>query len=437
MFIHRKAELEKLNNSYSSVNSALDIVYGAKNIGKTALVNEFTKDKACIYFSSYEMIPSHFFTHMVNCISKYFYGTNTVGKPFNSFEEVILFLLDQEIKEKLILVLDDFQAILKTDKQALDTLCKYWKKELKKKNIHIIISTSLQFLEYQAKNEIEAFTNNIIKLEYLDFFALKEFFPNINKLDLLYIYSLLGTTPANLKYYNPKIDFTENIVNLFISSNAYLFDYGIKVLKNEIAEVGTYCSILQAIAKGNKKIGDIAKYLDVKSTYLTRYLLKLSDMMVIKKIIPLGEEKNKNSKYGRYEITDNTLIFWFLYIYPNLSLLQQNKLEEVSQIIQEEFIKKTVFQSYKKCIKEIILDKQESIFGYLPKAIAPWWDNSDNTIDIVAHNNKVITFVQILWEDKDIAKIAYGKLKNTSEKFETSLEKKYIIVTKSTFFNMK
>ncbi|AXH11993.1 ATP-binding protein [Halarcobacter bivalviorum] len=437
MFIHRKAELEKLNSSYSSANSALDIIYGVKNVGKTALVNEFAKDKSYIYFSSYEMISSHFFTNMANTISKHFFGVNTVGKPFNSFEEVLLFLFEQNIEEKLLFILDDFQAILKTDKQALDILCKYWKKDLKKKNIHIVVLSSLQFLEYPAKNEIESLTNNIIKLEYLDFFAIKEFFPNLSKLDQLYIYSLLGTTPANLKYYNPKIDFTENIVNLFISSNAYLFEYGVRILKNEISEIGTYCSILYAIAKGHKKIGEIAKELDLKSTYLSRYLLKLNDMMIIKKVIPLGEEKNKNSKYGRYEISDNTLIFWFLYIYPNLQLLQQNELERVSQIIQEEFIKKTVFQSYKKCIKEIIFDKQETIFGYLPKAIGSWWDNSDNTIDVVAHNNKIVTFIQILWEDKDIAKIAYGKLKNTSDKFETSLEKKYIIVTKNTFFNMK
>lgn len=437
MFINRKVELEQLSSSYSGANSALDIIYGAKNVGKTALVNEFSKDKSYIYFSSYEMIASHFFTNMANCISKHFFGVNTVGKPFNSFEEVLLFLLEQKIEEKLLFILDDFQAILKTDKQALEVLCKYWKKEFKKKNIHIIVVSSLQFLEYSSKNEIEIFSNNIIKLEYLDFFAIKEFFPTLNKLDQLYIYSLLGTTPANLKYYNPKIDFTENIVNLFISSNAYLFEYGVRVLKNEITEIGTYCSILHAIAKGYRKIGDIAKELDLKSTYLSRYLLKLLDMMIIKKVIPLGEEKNKNSKYGRYEISDNTMIFWFLYIYPNLHLLQQNEFETVSQIIQEEFIKKSVFQSYKKCIKEIIFDKQEMIFGYLPKAIGSWWDNSDNTIDVVAYNNKLVTFVQILWEDKDVAKIAYGKLKNTSEKFESSLEKKYIIVSKNTFFNMK
>ncbi len=63
--------------------------------------------------------------------------------------------------------------------------------------------------------DLERISNEIIKLEYLNFIAIKDFFPDMNKLDQLYIYSLLGTTPSNLKYYNAKIDFTENIYNLF------------------------------------------------------------------------------------------------------------------------------------------------------------------------------------------------------------------------------
>ena len=437
MFIQRENELNILQSSFNSANSSFDIIYGSKNIGKTTLVNEFTKDKNSLYFSSYEMIPSHFFTNMADVISEYFHGSKTVGKPFNTFEEVLNFLLEQKIDEKLIFVFDDFHIVNRVDKKSLEVLSRVWKKELKKRNIHLILISSSLFLESNFKESLHSCSSNIIKLEYLSFSAIKEFFPNMNKLDQLYVYSLLGTTPANLKYYNSKIEFTDNIFNLFLSSNAYLFEYGSRVLKNEITDIGTYCSILYSISKGNRKIGDIAKDLDVKSTHLTRYLLKLTDMMIIKKITPLNQEQHKNSKYGRYEIQDNTLIFWFLYIFPNLLQLQQNNLEKVGKIIQEEFIKKSVFQSYKKCIKEIIYSKQESIFGYIPKAIGSWWDNSDNTIDVVAYDKKTITFIQILWEDKDVAKIAYGKLKNTSMKFETSLNRKYIIVTKNTFFNMK
>ena len=258
----------------------------------------------------------------------------------------------------------------------------------------------------------------------------------MNRLDQLYVYSLLGTTATNLKFYNPKIEFTENIYNLFLSSNSYLFDYGIRILKAEISDIGTYSSILYAISKENTKVGDIALFLDVKSTHLTRYLQKLIDMMIIEKIVPVGEDKN-SSKFGRYKIIDNTLKFWFSYIYPNLTALQQNRVKEVIKQIEDEFISKTVFLSYKSCIKEFIYKDKESILGYEPNAIGSWWDNQNNTIDLIAYDKKQITFVQILWEDKDVAKISYGKLKTASEKFETSLEKKYVIVTKDTFLNMK
>jgi len=434
MFLHRQKELNLLTSSFNQPTSSLEFLFGAKNSGKTTLLHEYSKKKDKLYFSNYEMIPTQFFTQMANSINNYFYGTN-VTNSFNSFEEVLKFLDKQDIEKKLVIIFDDFQNILKVDKNALQELFKFWKKSFKNKNIQLILSSSLLFSDDYSK-DISRNVTNTIHLSYLDFISIKELFPEMNRLDQLYVYSLLGTTPSNLKYYNPKLDFTENIYNLFLSPNSYLFDYGIRVLKSEISDIGTYSSILHSISKGNTKIGDIANSLEVKSTYLTRYLQKLIDMMIIKKIVPVGEDK-KISKFGRYEIEDSALKFWFSYIYPNLTALQLNDVQEVSKIIQDEFIRKTVFLSYKKCIKEFVNNKQKDVLGYEPTSIGSWWDNNNNSIDLIAYNRKFITFIQILWEDKDMAKISYGELKSASEKFQTSLEKKYIIVTKSTFFNMK
>lgn len=432
MFLQREKELERLEKTYASANSSLNFIFGPKNSGKTSLCLEYKKNKTFIYLSNYEMIPSLFFTNMANTLSQYFHQTNTVGKAFTSFKEILFFLEKQIIQDKMVLIFDDFQHILKVDKEALDALLLFWKRGLKNKNIQLILCSSLLV---EKEEELEKIAN-VMHLGYLDFICIKEFFPEMNRLDQLYVYSLLGTMPSNLKFYNPKIDFTENIFNLFLSSNAYLFDYGIRILKSEISDIGTYSSILHSIANGNKKIGDIAASLELKSTHLTRYLQKLMEMMIIKKNVPIGEDK-KTSKFGRYEIIDSALHFWFKYIYPNLTALQQNDVKDVSCQIEDEFISKTVFLSYKKCIKEFIHKKQENIFGYLPNAIGSWWDNQNHAIDLIAHDKKTITFVQILWEDKDVATIEYGKLKNSSEKFYTPLEKKYIIVTKNTFFNMK
>lgn len=434
MFLQREEELNLLTKRFEDLNSSIEFIFGPKNSGKTALVHEYSKEKNRLYFSNYEMIPSLFFTQMADTISDYFHGNKTVGIPFKSFLEVLIFLDKQIIEQKLVVILDDFQNILKVDKNALDVLFKFWKKNLKNKNIQIIVVSSLLF-NNKIEEEIEK-TANVIKLDFLDFIVIKEFFPKMNRLDQLYVYSLLGTAPSNLKFYNSKLEFTDNILNLFLSPNSYLFDYGIRVLKSEISDIGTYSSILYSISKENNKIGDIALSLDVKSSHLTRYLQKLIDMMIIQKVLPIDEEK-KSSKFGRYEIIDNTLKFWFSYIYPNLTSLQLNNVKDVIKQIEDQFIRKTVFLSYKSCIKEFVYKSRENIFGYKPIKIGSWWDNQNAYIDLIAYDKKRITFVQILWEDKDIAKISYSKLKSTSEKYETKLEKKYIIVTKNTFFNMK
>ena len=49
-FIGRKKELEFLNKEYNKKESSLIILYGRRRIGKTALINEFIKDKNAIYF---------------------------------------------------------------------------------------------------------------------------------------------------------------------------------------------------------------------------------------------------------------------------------------------------------------------------------------------------------------------------------------------------
>jgi len=434
MFIKREQELELLNKSYNEPNSTIDFIFGPISSGKTALINEFSKEKDTLYISSYEMFPSLFFTKLANIINNFF-EQKDINFKINNFLDLLEFLDAQKIENKLIIVFDDFHNVQKVDKNALTNLLTFWKKKLKNKNIHLVISSSI-FFQDSFDKDINKHSNNRITLDYLDFTAIKSLFPKMNKLDQLYVYSLLGTSSSNLKYYNVQKDFTENIYNLFLSQNAFLFDYGIRVLKNEISDIGTYSSILYAISQGNTKIGDIANSLDVKSTYLTRYMQKLIDMMIVKKVVPLGEDVKK-SKFGRYEIVDNTLKFWFSYIYPNYSNLQSSNVSKVTKQIEDEFISKSVFLSYKKCIKEIIYKQQKEIFGYEPNFIGSWWDNNNNNIDLIAYNKRYITFVQILWEDKDLAKISYSKLKSSSDKFETTLEKKYIIITKNTFFNMK
>ena len=50
MFLCRDQELSKLSKRYQKKGLECIIIYGRRRVGKTALINEFTKDKPTIYF---------------------------------------------------------------------------------------------------------------------------------------------------------------------------------------------------------------------------------------------------------------------------------------------------------------------------------------------------------------------------------------------------
>ncbi|MCQ4772271.1 AAA family ATPase [Lacrimispora saccharolytica] len=51
-FYCREDELRKLNKRYAGGKFGCIVIYGRRRVGKTALINEFCKDKPTIFFSA-------------------------------------------------------------------------------------------------------------------------------------------------------------------------------------------------------------------------------------------------------------------------------------------------------------------------------------------------------------------------------------------------
>ena len=61
MFYCRERELRDLNKRYTRGEFECIIIYGRRRVGKTALINEFCKDKPTIFFSALNIFKSHLF----------------------------------------------------------------------------------------------------------------------------------------------------------------------------------------------------------------------------------------------------------------------------------------------------------------------------------------------------------------------------------------
>lgn len=109
-----------------------------------------------------------------------------------------------------------------------------------------------------------------------------------------------------------------------MNSSSYLYDEPNFLLSKEVSEVGTYFSILKAVAAGNRKSGRRAA-LNVRQTGLSKYLKVLERLDVLERVVPVTEENPEKSKKGLYRIKDNYLRFWFRFVFPQMGLLETGR----------------------------------------------------------------------------------------------------------------
>lgn len=426
MFSYREKELTILSNDFSIPNSSFNFIFSRRKVGKTTLINNYLKNRYSFYVCFIEMTTTLFFQNLQNSLEKFF---DKKIEKIESFEELLTIFTKEKLEEKLVLVFDDFHNLLKVDKNVLNSFYKFWNKELKNYNIQVIISSSICSSD-KDDEYIYKKSANIIKLQSLNYSIIKDMLPELDKKELMYVYSAYGTNPQYLSTYDNKKDFLLNIKEKFLTYDSFLFNEGMNILKKDLTDIATYSSILYAIALGNNKIGDIADFLNLKSTYLTRYLQKLVDIMIISKHIPINDDIKK-SKFGRYEIEDNFIKFWFCYVYPNYSTLQRGDLYSVISHIRVDFNKRLVKYSYKNHIYNIVSQDPYKFLGFIPKKIGRWWNNKDTQIDIVAYDSKDIVFCDCKWLENEKIEQSYNILNIKSNEFKTTLNKKFIIFSKN------
>jgi len=425
-------DLKILNEFYHSPNSSFHCIFGRLKSGKTTFLRDFIVKKNYIYFSSFNAIETVLFPNFVDIVNKKFKIHNS-STYYDSFEKILTLLNEQNIDEKLVIIFDNFEEIIKSDKENLLKLLSFWEKYYSKKPILLLVS-SAYIPEETLYKKITKNTNQLIFMENFNFDYIKNR-GSLTPTDKFYIYSIFGASSYILSFYNTKLDFIKNIYQLALQPNSPFFEYGFNYLKKDLNEIGTFASILYAIAIGNNKLGDIAAVLKLKSTYLSRYIQKLQEMMIIRKELPLSKEQIF-SKYGRYYINDNYLRFWFCYIYPNIASLGLKKHQSVLKELDDTIIKNILTPTYCEFIKNLIHLKPERYLGFVPNKVGSWWDNNGNNIDLIAYDTKKIVFMMIVWESKEVAIERYNELKEMASHFKTPLKREYIIISKNTYFEI-
>lgn len=400
MFYGREKQKKQLHAMLYSDSQMVSLVYGRRRIGKSELIKQCLResDITGIYYECKQT------SELNNTESLAEIAAEAFGFPkpaFSGMEELLGFLFEKSVEKKLILVLDEYSYIRECVRgldSILQSLIDRYRDSAGMKLIVCgsYVDTMRGLLDRQ--NPLYGRVDVTIELKPMDYYESALFYTSFSDEDKVRLYSVFGGVP----YYNRLIDRSatvrENIINLIASPGARLENEVAMYLNSEISKITNANEVFETLAKGFSKYKDILDQSHVSSgPTLVDVLEKLIRMDLVRKEAPINDENNRR-KAG-YFISDNLSLFYYKYIFRNISRMGiMNQDAFYDRYIQEDFETKHVPHVFEEIgrqylIRENIADRMEETFFKIGKY---YYDDpvlkKNGEYDIVTQDDKGYIF---------------------------------------------
>lgn len=387
-FVDREQEMATLQSEYERDCSALVVLYGRRRVGKTTLISEFIKNKKALFFLASEESESQNRLAFQEKAADFLNSDLLKNVEVKSWDVLFRAIMDTHFDSKPVIVLDEFQYLGKSNPAFPSVFQRIWEEILKDRQVMVILCGSLismmqsQTLTYDSP--LYGRRTAQIRLKQIPFAYYHQFFPDKSRKELIEMYAVTGGVPKYIELFSQSKDIYSAIEKCVLNRSGYLYDEPYFLLQQEVSEVGSYFSIIKAIAAGNTKLSAIAGVLEVKSTSLTKYLKTLIDLDILEREVPVTEDSPEKSKKGLYKIKDNYLRFWFAFVYPNMSFIESGHGRIVMDKIRKNLVRNHIAFVYEDICRERMWEiNAEGVWPFYFSKLGRYWDSKEE-IDIAA-----------------------------------------------------
>ncbi|HPZ07061.1 MAG TPA: ATP-binding protein [Candidatus Eremiobacteraeota bacterium] len=439
MFINRLQELEVLEKFYKSSESQFLIIYGRRRIGKTELLKYFARDKKHLFYSadlSSEQEQLRQFTEKLYSLTGDAFLKN---HSFPGWENLLNYLFDHVVKKIPLIIFDEFPYLCMSNKALPSILQKIWDEKGKDSGVFLVLCGSyMSFMEKEvlsSKSPLYGRRTGQMILQPFRYKVLKEFFPLYTEEEQVMVYSIGGGTPAYLRRFNDRYSISENVKEQILAKNSLLYKEPRFLLMEELREPSIYFSILKAIASGKTRLNEISQETGLEDRHkVNKYLTVLRELNIIKREVPVTEEKPDRSRKGIYLLEDPFFRFWFRFVYPNLSYLEEDEIDYVWEKKINPYLNDfTGFIFEDICRQKLIELNKIDMLPFKAEKIGRWWDGKEE-IDIMATGEKgEYLFCECKWSVKHVGVSVYEKLQEKSNRISENRKKYLCFFSRSGF----
>lgn len=391
MFVGRERELDKLESLYGEGTFQMVVVYGRRRVGKTALVKEFGRGKPFLYFTALDQADKDNLADFSRKVWEYF-GIDGAA-PFESWANAFDFIAAKAARERFVLVFDELPFAAKRNPSLPSVLQIAIDHKLKDTGLFLILCGSNQgYMESGVlgrKSPLYGRRTAQIKLGQLGFRDAAKMLPGLDAQNQFRFYGCFGGVPYYLELVKPALSLEQNLAALYFDTAGFLYDEPYGLLRQEFSEPALYSSILRAVAGGANRQGLVADRTGIDRTTLPKYLASLTALGIVERAVPFGENPQK-SKRAIYRVKDACYDFWFTFVMPRASDIEQGFGERIAGRIAKDSLDGYLGRRFERVCAEWLADA--ALAGELPvdaTRVGSWWGSNpirkeQDDIDVIA-----------------------------------------------------
>ena len=389
MFLCREKDLKKFNSLYKSDSSECVIVYGRRRVGKTALINEFVKNKPVIFFPALKAGAKDNLEALSKAVFKYTNPGATEAPSYATFDAAFAEITRLAKNSRLVFVIDELPYLVKSDASITSRLQHLLDYDWKESRLFLILcGSSMSFMEKEVlsrKSPLFGRRTAQFKIEPLDYFETAKFNTRLSPAENALVYGITGGVPHYINKLNVKDSIKEALLDNFFDTSAYLFEEPDNLLKQELREPALYNSIIRVVAGGASKMNEIATGTGLETAVCSKYLKVLAELGIIIKDEPVT---GSSPKKRIYKISDKFFRFWYRFVPQNMIAISTGTMKNIYKAAVEDRLPDYMGGVFEEMCRQYLI-KYAADVPVIIESIGQWWGGHPVThkevqVDIVA-----------------------------------------------------
>lgn len=341
IFVGRKAEMQGLKDLLKKKSASFVVVKGRRRIGKSRLLDEFSKDKKTFKFVG--LAPQENMTKQSQLDEFSRQLSAATGLPeikVDDWSKLFALLVREVSRGQAIVIFDEISWIGSKDPDFLGKLKNAWDDGFKKnpKLVFIVCGSISTWIDKNILNNTAfygriSWTINLKPLPLSDCNLMLEaqgFKGSIY--EKFKILSITGGVPWYIEQIQGNFNADDNIRKQCFTKEGALFEEFEKIFYEVFGKRDqVYKEIVEALSNGSAEYEEVVQKTKYQSSgRLSQYLADLSNAGFISRDYTWILKSGSESTISRFRLSDNYLRFYLKYIAPKRAQIEKERFKDAS-----------------------------------------------------------------------------------------------------------